>query len=188
METEVATTDDAAQLIATPGLQQLLDRFAQEHFLRFEERVANLFEFLTSNTIRSTDESFLGEEDLSAFIAEARGSAVPDEQPHWRLAGTLCPLPGAGFPEGVAAARPSRGTGSGPSLRITTRTFLPPGASSRRTSSWSSAPGAPFRNWRSFGSSATPVPRRRPCRRQQSAPDGAAGMGRMANSHITPWQ
>jgi len=71
METEVAATEDAARLIATPGLQQLLDRFAQEHFLRFEERVANLFEFLTSNTIRSTDESFLGEEDLTAFIAEA---------------------------------------------------------------------------------------------------------------------
>src|ERR1039457_88563 len=71
MEAETAAKDEAARLIATPGLQQLLDRFAQEHFLRFEEPVANLFEFLTSNTIRSSDESFLGEEDLTAFIAEA---------------------------------------------------------------------------------------------------------------------
>ena len=69
MEAETAARDEAARLIATPGLQQLLDRFAQEHFLRFEEPVANLFEFLTSNTIRSSDESFLGEEDLTAFIA-----------------------------------------------------------------------------------------------------------------------
>jgi type II secretory ATPase GspE/PulE/Tfp pilus assembly ATPase PilB-like protein len=71
MEAETAARDEAARLIATAGLQQLLDRFAQEHLLRFEEPVANLFEFLTSNTIRSTDESFLGEEDLTAFLAEA---------------------------------------------------------------------------------------------------------------------
>jgi type IV pilus assembly protein PilB len=63
--------DGTVPLVITPGLQQLLDRFAQEHVLRFEEPVPNLFEFLTSNTIRSSDESFLGEEDLSAFIAEA---------------------------------------------------------------------------------------------------------------------
>lgn len=61
---------ESAALIATPGLLQLLDRFAQEHLLRFEEPVPNLFEFLTSNTIRSNDEKFLGEEDLTGFIAE----------------------------------------------------------------------------------------------------------------------
>ena len=64
------TVPEIPALIATPGLQQLLDRFAQEHLLRFEDRVANLFEFLTSNTIRSSDENFLGEEDLTGFIAE----------------------------------------------------------------------------------------------------------------------
>lgn len=64
------TVGESAALIATPGLQQLLDRFAQEHLLRFEEPVSNLFEFLTSNTIRSGDENFLGEEDLTGFIAE----------------------------------------------------------------------------------------------------------------------
>jgi len=70
METEAVATDQGTRLIATPGLQQILDRFAQEYCLRFEEPVLNLFEFLTSNTIRSGDESFLGEEDLTAFIAE----------------------------------------------------------------------------------------------------------------------
>lgn len=64
------TVSEASALIVTPGLQQLLDRFAQEHLLRFEEPVPNLFEFLTSNTIRSSDENFLGEEDLTGFIAE----------------------------------------------------------------------------------------------------------------------
>ncbi|MBK7091779.1 MAG: hypothetical protein IPH59_08670 [bacterium] len=63
------TVSEASALIVTPGLQQLLDRFAQEHLLRFEEPVPNLFEFLTSNTIRSSDENFLGEEDLTGFIA-----------------------------------------------------------------------------------------------------------------------
>ena len=72
MEAETAAGDEAAQLIATPGLQQLLDRFAQEHFLRFEEPVANLFEFLTSNTIRSSDESFLGEEHLQRIVSQAQ--------------------------------------------------------------------------------------------------------------------
>ena len=61
---------ELAALVATPGLKQLLDRFAQEHLLRFEKPVSNLFEFLTSNTIRSGDEKFLAEEDLSGFIAE----------------------------------------------------------------------------------------------------------------------
>ena len=64
------TVSEARALIVTSGLQQLLDRFAQEHLLRFEEPVPNLFEFLTSNTIRSSDENFLGEEDLTGFIAE----------------------------------------------------------------------------------------------------------------------
>ncbi|HOC54221.1 MAG TPA: GspE/PulE family protein [Verrucomicrobiota bacterium] len=71
METQAAATDEGTRLFPTPGLQQLLDRFTQEYCLRFEEPVSNLFEFLTSNSIRSSDEDFLGEEDLTAFIAEA---------------------------------------------------------------------------------------------------------------------
>lgn len=68
--TGAETVRGTAALATTPGLQHLLERFAQEHRLNFETPVPNLFEFLTSNTIRSCSETFLGEEDLAGFIAE----------------------------------------------------------------------------------------------------------------------
>ena len=76
MEAETAAGEEAARLIATPGLQQLLDRFAQEHFLRFEEPVANLFEFLTSNTIRSNRKNGVVAQPVGIYIGPKADSII----------------------------------------------------------------------------------------------------------------
>ncbi len=58
----------------TPFSQELLalfDKFTREMDLNFNERVPNLFDFVSQNAVKVWDEQILLEEDLTAYIAEA---------------------------------------------------------------------------------------------------------------------
>ena len=55
----------------TPELQSLFDRFAREFDLNFAEKVSNLFDFMSQNSLKGADDQLLIEEDLTAFAAEA---------------------------------------------------------------------------------------------------------------------
>jgi len=51
-------------------LQTLFDRFTKEMDLNFNEKVPNLFDFISQNAVKVGDEHVLLEEDLTAFVAE----------------------------------------------------------------------------------------------------------------------
>ena len=52
-------------------LLALLDKFTREMDLNFNEKVPNLFDFVSQNAVKVWDEQVLLEEDLTAYIAEA---------------------------------------------------------------------------------------------------------------------
>ena len=51
-------------------LQTLFDRFTREMDLNFNEKVPNLFDFISQNAVKVGEEHVLLEEDLTAFVAE----------------------------------------------------------------------------------------------------------------------
>ncbi len=62
-------SENAPLLPVTAELQQIINRFLQEYELRFEQQVANVYEFLAINPVRVGDDQTLSEDDFTAYVA-----------------------------------------------------------------------------------------------------------------------